>query len=117
MDTPVKEYLPEGHLHAHAYLTLIRVAVSHLIVTPSASLKVNNRQSVGRVLAESQKVMAEASYLAPLISEPVRLKLILGMALYADPGTGRGEIQEQLGSATLLALDTIKRQGRFVFPP
>ena len=108
MDTSVKEYLPEGHLHIHAYLTLVRVTVRHLKVTPSASLKIDNRQSVRWVLAKSQIVMAETGYLASPVSEPVRLKLILSLAFHADTGTGREIIQEQLGGAAILAPDTVK---------
>ena len=108
MNTPGEEYPPEGHLHVHAYLALIGVAVSHLKRTPSSSIKINDSQCIRRVLTEGQVIMAEASYLSSLLSEPIGLKLIPCPALYADSTTGRGEIQVQLWSATFRAFLAVK---------
>ena len=107
MDTLGKEYLPEGHLHAHAHFTLFRVTVSHLKCASAPPIKIDHSQCVGRIRTESQVIMTKASYLAILIGKPVRLKLIPAIALYADPGPTGGEIQEQLWRAALLALDTV----------
>ena len=89
-------------------MALFGVTVSHLKHPSPTPVEINDRQCVGWVLGGSQIVMAEGNYLAPLIGEPIILKLILSMALKADPGTSRSKIQEQLRCTAFLTLDTVK---------
>lgn len=82
-------HFSESHLYSHADLALVRVAVNHIELTPTASFKIDDRGCSRRIYAAPQKVMAEAGYLALFIRKSIGLKMVFGMAFEADMRAGR----------------------------
>ena len=109
--------LSEGHLDPHTHLAFIRFTINHKKLTPSPSVKVNDRGRCRRIDSTGQKVMTETSDRSRLVGKSIGLKIIFGLALQADMGPGGTLTEIQLWSPALSALYPIERYGRFVFPP
>ena len=109
--------LSEGHLDAHTHLAFIRFTVNHKKLTPSPSIKVDDRGRCRRIDSAGQKVMAEASDRSRLVGKSIGFKIIPGLALETDMGPCGTLAEIQLRSPAFFALHPIERYGRFVFPP
>ena len=86
MDPAVEVHLPEGHLHRHAYLHLIRVAIGEIKPSSATTLKVYKSGRAWWVDNVRKQIEGESKDRSLLIGKSVVVKFILGLTYDAYPG-------------------------------